>query len=477
MEKRKIREDNKKIYTFMYILIVIYSCVVAYVNIMNTKNLAVLYTLLGTTIFLLAFLIVFSIFKRKKYITLIENNPSYIIYYQSTYKKNHIFKIMICVLDLLCILSTIGMAIYYYGKMDFQRPYGTTGIFLMGAFGLYLLLILILDLYKLEGNERIEVTKSSLFSIFSYDKKLALGLIMIIISILNVLILSVTNIHFTVYWTDLLIFELISLFTTLLFITNLFISAKYYSHYSFKVIEDNSVNFIMQECIGKGTFASVYKIYIPSLDKVFALKRLDSTKEKNIERFKKEFNLLKSLEHKNLVSVYSFNEAKLEYIMDYVDYTIYDYLENNAIDQNMRLNLINQLLDGVEYLHKHNIRHGDLSIANVMIKVSPDNELTLKITDFGISNKGKPLAFAKTRTNTHPAIEDPTLRDVDELTEQNDIYNVGGLITYIFTGKSYVEQNDEPITKIIYKCLDTNLSNRYKSIDEIRIDINKGVNI
>ena len=65
MEKVKIREDNKKIYTFMYILLTIYAGVVAYINIMNTKNIMVLYTLFGTTIFMLILTTIFLSIKRK----------------------------------------------------------------------------------------------------------------------------------------------------------------------------------------------------------------------------------------------------------------------------------------------------------------------------------------------------------------------------------------------------------------------------
>lgn len=95
MEKVKIREDNKKIYTFMYILLTIYAGVVAYINIMNTKNLVVLYTLFGTTIFMLILTTIFLIIKRKKHITLVDSEPSEILLYQSTAKENKKPKILV----------------------------------------------------------------------------------------------------------------------------------------------------------------------------------------------------------------------------------------------------------------------------------------------------------------------------------------------------------------------------------------------
>ena len=68
--------------------------------------------------------------------------------------------------------------------------------------------------------------------------------------------------------------------------------------------------------------------------------------------------------------------------MDYMDFNLQSYLESHALDDKTKKDLANQLLDGMEYLHNHSIVHGDLASGNVMIKVTKDNELVLKITDF-----------------------------------------------------------------------------------------------
>ena len=473
MEKVKIREDNKKIYTFMYILLTIYAGVVAYINIMHTKNLVVLYTLFGTTIFMLILTTIFLIIKRKKNITLVDSEPTEILLYQSTAKENKKTKILVVFFDLLSILLLSGLTYYFFFKMDYVRAYDYYGLIIMGAILLFLILILVKDIIRINQLDRCDT--KSILSIFSYDKKVSVALMMILMAIFNIGILSFNVPHFKVYWIDLLFFELIGLFTTISFILSLYFDSKYYSNFTFKKIEQDNINAKVLECVGKGTFASVYKVYIPSLDTVFALKRLDSTKEKNVKKFEREFYLLKSLEHKNLISVYSFNEIKLEYMMDYMDFNLQSYLETHALDDKTKKDLANQLLDGMEYLHNHSIVHGDLASGNVMIKVTKDNELVLKITDFGLSNN-KPLAFAKTRTNTHPAFEDPTLRSANTPTYSNDIYAIGGLINYIYTGNPYVELKDDALSKVISKCMDLNVSNRYKNIQEIKEAL-KGVNI
>ena len=278
MEKVKIREDNKKIYTFMYILLTIYAGVVAYINIMNTKNLVVLYTLFGTTIFMLILTTIFLIIKRKRNITLVDYEASEILLYQSIDKQNKKYKILVVIFDIISILFLSGLTYYFFFKMDFVRAYDYYGLIIMGAILLFLIFILVKDILRLNQLDRCDT--KSILSIFSYDKKSSVALMMILMAVYNVAILSFNVPHFKVYWIDLLFFELIGLFTTISFILTLYFDSKYYSNFTFKKIEQDNINAKVLECVGKGTFASVYKVYIPSLDTIFALKRLDSTKQK-----------------------------------------------------------------------------------------------------------------------------------------------------------------------------------------------------
>ena len=59
---------------------------------------------------------------------------------------------------------------------------------------------------------------------------------MIIIGIFNIGILSFEVPHFKVLWIDILVFELLGLLTTIIYILCLYFSSKYYSYYTFKKI-------------------------------------------------------------------------------------------------------------------------------------------------------------------------------------------------------------------------------------------------
>ena len=473
MEKLKVREDNKKLYKLTYIIIAVFACIIAYINIMNTMNLIVLYSLgIATIVFLLA-LVVLLIIKRKRNTIEISYDEHQLLFYQSTYEKNKQLKTLISFFDLLCLLSLLGLSYYFYFKMDFVRVYDFYGLIGLGAIGLFLLFILIKDIVKITRIDRVEVTNSS-FNLFSYDKKFLLGFIMLLIAAMNIGVLSFNIPHFKVLWSDLLILELIGLLTTIIYLLNLYLTNKYYSYYSFKKIDEIMIDTQILECIGKGLFASVYKVYIPSLDKVLAVKKLESSEVIDIQRFENEFKLMKSLEHQNLVSVYSYNEVKLEYIMDFIDYNLNDYILNNAITLDERLKLINQLLDGMEYLHNHGILHRDLSLGNVMVKKISDDEVKLVITDFGLAKSKNNYVKTKTRTLEKNTIEDPSISSIKNYTVQSDIYGIGFIMNFILNSNQAIINNNDYLSKIVFKCLELDLNKRYHNVSEIKEDLSKG---
>ena len=66
---------------------------------------------------------------------------------------------------------------------------------------------------------------------------------------------------------------------------------------------------------------------------------------------------------------------------------------------------------------------------------------------------------------------DPTLSDFKNYNEQNDIYLIGLMINFIYHQTEAIKSGDTPMNKIVHKCLDVDLDNRYKSILEIKNDI------
>ena len=61
---------------------------------------------------------------------------------------------------------------------------------------------------------------------------------------------------------------------------------------------------------------------------------------------------------------------------------VFDYVwDAGNLDPKLARQLFKQLIEGVKYLHKQEIVHGDLKMENLFL----DQNVTLKIADFGMS--------------------------------------------------------------------------------------------
>ena len=147
--------------------------------------------------------------------------------------------------------------------------------------------------------------------------------------------------------------------------------------------------------LGQGTFSTVCQgTHIPTGEKV-AIKIMskDQIKEKSDKiRIEKEINIQKKLHHQNIVQQYAILEtdSTIYIISEYCSGgELFDYIvSKRKLYEVEACRIYQQLISGLEYLHKQRICHRDLKPENLLF----DSKHNLKIADFGLSNdyhKGK----------------------------------------------------------------------------------------
>ena len=147
---------------------------------------------------------------------------------------------------------------------------------------------------------------------------------------------------------------------------------------------------IFIEDIDEGAFAKVIHVKEKRTKKDFALKIVNKS-ESNIDlinRMKEEIQILKKLEHQNIVKYYGqFETSNQLFIkMEYLKYgTLEKWLkENKTISEEKASLIIKEVLSAIAYLHQNQICHRDLKPENIMF--SRENDLSsIKIIDFGLS--------------------------------------------------------------------------------------------
>lgn len=199
--------------------------------------------------------------------------------------------------------------------------------------------------------------------------------------------------------------------------------------------------------------------------------------------FNREVEALDKLNHKNIVRILDrgydngFNAyfIVLEHIKGQ---TFKEAFENICkYDYYQKIELMEQVVDGIEYLHKKNIVHRDLKPTNLMFDI--DN--TVKIIDFGIS-KLKDTFYSDYTLSVYVTKQygSPEQMAGRTITYQSDIYSLGLIFYEIFTCNTITTRET-----MDFSCLPTGMRNilakmlkeepnlRYSTISEVKRDLEK----
>lgn len=119
-------------------------------------------------------------------------------------------------------------------------------------------------------------------------------------------------------------------------------------------------------------------------DKLFVVKRLkyerDYPKEKEIDRFYKEYEIGMMLNHPNIRRTLDIDVNFESIILENcTGIDLLDYLNDNHY-RHSDVKLFGQLIDAVDYLHTNNIVHLDIKLENIII--NPKNKI-IKLIDLG----------------------------------------------------------------------------------------------
>ena len=189
-------------------------------------------------------------------------------------------------------------------------------------------------------------------------------------------------------------------------------------------------NYKVLSLLGQGGMGAVYKVFDVKLERYAALKILSLNTTHNstfIERFKREARNQAKLMHPNIVSVYGFVEEKdvLGIAMEYIEGDTLESIirEKGRIEFSYALELIGQILNGIEFAHQQGFIHRDLKPSNIILDLNGNP----KIMDFGISKSMDELKSI-TQHNARPGTllyMSPEQLGGNAITIKSDLYSLG----------------------------------------------------
>ncbi len=146
----------------------------------------------------------------------------------------------------------------------------------------------------------------------------------------------------------------------------------------------------LQEMLGEGGMARVYKGYHTRLQREVAIKVIlpqSMTSPDFRQLFEQEARLIARLRHRNIVTVYDFGESQsmLYLVMQYVaGGTLRDQINNQQpLDPRRAAMYALQMARALHHAHRQGIVHRDVKPLNMLVSAENRNELLL--SDFGLA--------------------------------------------------------------------------------------------
>ena len=255
----------------------------------------------------------------------------------------------------------------------------------------------------------------------------------------------------------------------------------------------------IQDVIGVGGMAVVYKAYDNIDDRIVAVKILKEEYLANEEfrrRFKNESKAIAVMSHRNIVKVFdvSFGDRLQYIVMEYIEgITLKEYIDKKGgLEWREALYFAIQILKALQHAHDKGIVHRDVKPQNIMLLENG----TIKVADFGIAR----FSHSETRTMTEKAIGSvhyisPEQAKGELTDEKADIYSVGIVLYEMLTGRlpfdgdsavsvALMQVNKQPdfprtiksdipfgFEQIILKSMQKSTRDRYQSAAEVLYDL------
>lgn len=224
---------------------------------------------------------------------------------------------------------------------------------------------------------------------------------------------------------------------------------------------------------GEGSYAIVYSYIDPDYDIKFAVKRAKKgISDRDLIRFKNEFMTMKRLSFPYILDVYQYDDTRNEYRMEFCDATLRSFIagRNKNLSFASRKRIALQFLYAISYLHSLPLLHRDISLQNVLVKVYESGAVLVKLSDFGLV-KDPSSTFTRTQTEMRGTIRDPLLHDFRQYRVLNEIYAIGWVLSYIFTGRESLSANGDTVSRIVQKCTTHDVASRYQMVRDLIADV------
>ena len=206
--------------------------------------------------------------------------------------------------------------------------------------------------------------------------------------------------------------------------------------------------------IGQGAMGEVFRGHDPVLGRDVALKTIAARAGADDElraRFRREAKAAASLNHPNIITIYDFGE---EHGLLYMAMELLDGIDLKTVIARRRLplaaklDLVEQICDGLAFAHTKGLVHRDLKPANIHI-TSNDQ---VKILDFGLDRIPKSDMTATGSVMGTPNYMSPEQVRGERATARSDVFALGTVFYELLAGRRAFDADS--MAGVLYQVLE-----------------------
>ncbi|XP_015241425.1 PREDICTED: myosin light chain kinase, smooth muscle-like [Cyprinodon variegatus] len=204
----------------------------------------------------------------------------------------------------------------------------------------------------------------------------------------------------------------------------------------------------LHEKLGTGKFGLVFKLTHKETGRVFAGKFYKGRRAKEREAARKEIELMNHLHHPKLVQCLGAYDHKPEMVM-VMEFIAGGELFERIVDDNFEhtepasVRYMQQILEGIAFMHQQNIVHLDLKPENIVCVDTTGT--SIKIIDFGLASKLDENTGLKVMHGT-PEFVAPEVINYEPVTLATDMWSIGVICYILLSGESPFQGNSDAET-------------------------------
>ncbi|MCA9806076.1 MAG: serine/threonine protein kinase [Cyanobacteria bacterium HKST-UBA02] len=195
--------------------------------------------------------------------------------------------------------------------------------------------------------------------------------------------------------------------------------------------------------LGRGAGGAVYLCRDRLLGKKVAVKILHVLTAEQLISFQEEAKATSRLEHPNIVQIVDFGSTDSGVPFMVLEYfpgrSLLQYLEEfGYMGESDAIEVVSQIMRGLDYAHQKGIFHRDLKPGNILVKGIGEESPEIKIIDFGLARvselTGRLTEFQGRTLAGTPFYMSPDVINGHRYTAASEVYSLGCMLFEMITG-------------------------------------------